>query len=265
MALAVVGLPDLNPGAGRPVTSLLMFPVMVIGVALVGIALTAVTEGAGGLRALRSRLTRRRTGMWFLAVLIPPTGILLVLEAFRTFVSPQYAPQFLIYGIAAGILAGLFEELGWTGFAYPRMRSRSGALRAALLLGVLWGIWHLPVVDSLGAASPHGRYLPAFFASFLALVIALRVLIAWVYVNTGSLSLAQLLHASSTGFLVVFSPPGVSAGQEALWYLVYAALLWLVVGVVVLVYGAGLTSGPGRQPGRERAGSRTEARASDAL
>jgi CAAX protease family protein len=58
---------------------------------------------------------------------------------------------------------------------------------------------------------------------------AMRVLIAWLYSNTGSVRLCQLMHAFSTGSLVIFSPPTVSAGQEALWYAVYAAALWLLV------------------------------------
>jgi ABC-type sugar transport system permease subunit len=77
--------------------------------------------------------------------------------------------------------------------------------------------------------------------SFAAVVIAMRVLIAWLYANSGSVLGAQLMHASSTGFLVVLSPPGVSPSQEAMWYLVYAAVLWAVVGVVVAHYGASLT------------------------
>lgn len=232
LALVVIGPPQLGGSAAYPVASLSMFPVMVIGVALVGIALTAATAGRAGLRDLRSRLTRLRL-RWLPVLLVPPAAILSVLELFRALAGPSFAPQFLAFGIAAGVLAGFFEEIGWTGFAYPRMRARFGALGGALLLGLLWGVWHLPVVDSLGAASPHGPALPAFFASFVAIVTALRVLIAWVYTNTGSILMPQLLHASSTGFLVVLSAPRVTPTQEALWYLGYAVVLWAAVALVV--------------------------------
>jgi CAAX protease family protein len=134
------------------------------------------------------------------------------------------------------VVAGFCEEIGWTGFAYPRMRARFGWLGAALLLGVLWGLWHLPVVDSLGAASPHGSSWPEFFAAFIAVLAAIRVLIAWTYTHTGSLRMAQLLHASSTGFLVILSAPRVTPAQEALWYAVYAAVLWAVVITVVSLH-----------------------------
>jgi len=70
---------------------------------------------------------------------------------------------------------------------------------------------------------------------------AMRVLIAWVYSSTNSVLLAQLLHASSTGSLVVFSRARVTAAQELLWYAIYAAALWLVVAIVLATFGKRLT------------------------
>ena len=243
VALVVIGLPQLDNDSGQaaPTSALVIFPVMVVGVGLLGVALTAATGGRPALRRLWSTWGRQVQRGWFLVLLVPPLAILAVLGLLRELVSPKFTPQLFLFGIAAGLLAGFCEEFGWTGFAYPRMSSRLGALRAALLLGLLWGLWHFPVVDSLGAASPHGAYLPEFFAAFIAILVALRVLIAWLYTNTGSLRMAQSLHASSTGFLVVLSAPAVSAGQEALWYAGYAGVLWLVVTVVVVLSGRMLT------------------------
>jgi uncharacterized protein len=249
VALAVTGWPRLDGSGGRPIVSLVMFPVIVIAAGLAGLGMTAATEGRLGLRQLRAGLARWRLGRWWLLLLLPPLAIFLVLTALRLLVSPDFAPQFLIFGIGAGILAGLFEEIGWAGFAYPRLRMRFGALGGALLLGVLWAFWHFPVVDSLGSASPHGAAWPAFFASFVALIVALRILIAWLYVNTGSVLGAQLLHASSTGCLVMLGAPGVSAEQEAVWYLVYAAVLWLTVAAVVAFCGPSLVARTHPAPG----------------
>jgi uncharacterized protein len=240
VALAVIGLPRFDATAGRPVISLVMFPVIVIAAGLAGLALTAATGGRTALRQLRARLTRWRLGRWWLLLLLPPLAILAVLTALRAFVSPSFAPQFLAFGIGAGIVAGWFEEIGWTGFAYPRLRAHFGALGGALLLGALWSVWHVPVVDSLGAASPHAAAWPAFFMSFAALLVALRILIAWMYLNTGSVLGAQLLHASSTGFLVALGAPDVSPAQEALWYLIYAGVLWAAVALVVATFGRSL-------------------------
>jgi len=238
VALAVIGLPHPRGATNQhPATSLIMFPVIVFGVGLLGVTLTAVTAGRPGLRELRARLSRPVPRRWWPVVLIPPAAILLVLSLLDTSSLPNYRPGFLPYGVAAGVTAGFVEELGWTGFAYPRLRGRLGPLAGALLLGGLWGLWHFPVVDSLGAASPHGAAWSAFFAAFVAVLVALRVLIAWVHCNTGSLRLAQALHGSSTGFLVVLGASAVTPRQEALWYAGYAGVLWLVVAVVLIRQG----------------------------
>jgi membrane protease YdiL (CAAX protease family) len=162
----------------------------------------------------------------------------------RTWVSPVFAPNVFLLGIVFGLFPGFFEEVGWMGFAFPKMRATRSALGAGLLLGVLWGLWHAPVVDYLGAAAPHGLYWLPFFLAFITILTAMRVLIVWVYSNTNSVLLAQLMHASSTGFLVILGPAHVSPGQEALWYAVYAAVLWMVVALVIARYGKGLVRHP---------------------
>jgi membrane protease YdiL (CAAX protease family) len=238
LALVVVGLPHLHGTTGPNVATLVMFPVMVVGVGLLGFALTAITTGTPGLRTLRSRLGRWHVPLrWYALLLLPPLAILTVLGLLHLLISPAFAPQFFVFGIPAGFFAGFCEEIGWSGFAYPRMSVGMGARSAACLLGLLWGLWHFPVVDSLGAASPHGVWWPAFFAAFVALVSGLRVLICWVYTNTGSVLLPQLLHASSTGSLVVLGAGHVSAAQETLWYALYAGVLWGVAAVVLVSWG----------------------------
>jgi hypothetical protein len=132
------------------------------------------------------------------------------------------------------------------------MRQKLPALGAAVLLGIFWGIWHLPVIDYLGTATPHGAYWLPFFLSFTAAMTAMRVLIAWLYSNTRSVLLCQLMHVCSTGSLVIFSPPRVSAAQEAFWYAVYAAALWIVVALLAVVRGTtNLRVGPELVPERK--------------
>jgi uncharacterized protein len=62
---------------------------------------------------------------------------------------------------------------------------------------------------------------------------AMRVLICWLYTNTKSVLIAQFMHISSTGSLVIFSPPAVSAQQEVIWYALYGMALWVVALIVV--------------------------------
>jgi membrane protease YdiL (CAAX protease family) len=226
-----------------PISPLYLFPVLVAAAAAAGLGLTAVSGGRNALRALIARLKPRRMELPILAVvLVPPAGVLITLTALSVSVSPAFAPGLFLVGLPIGVVAGFLEEIGWTGFAYPHLRVRFGALPAALLLGILWGLWHLPVVDSLGAASPHGLSWAAFFAAFIAVLVPGRCLICWAYDRTQSLLLAQLMHASSTASLAVLGPQHVTPAQEATWYAAYAALLWVMVGVPAVLRRA-------RQPG----------------
>jgi membrane protease YdiL (CAAX protease family) len=204
----LVAAPHLLRGQPLPkMTGILMFPAMLMGPSLSGILLARLFDGPTGLKDLFARMRRFRfPARWYAALLIPPIFVLGILLFLETFVSPIYSPNRFWLGLAFGIPAGFFEEIGWTGFAFPKMCLKLPAPRAALLLGLLWGLWHVPVINFLGTAVPHGAYWLHFSLAFTAAMTAMRVLIAWLYAHTQSISLAQLMHACSTGSLVVFSP-----------------------------------------------------------
>jgi uncharacterized protein len=239
-----VAAPHLLRGEAIPkFAGLMMFPAMLLGPSAVGILLTWFVDGTSGLHDLFSRMRRVRISpRWYATLLIPPVLVLTVLFLMKTFVSAVFAPNRFFVGAGFGFVAGFFEEIGWMGYAFPKMRRADNALAPAILLGLFWGAWHIPVIDYLGTSTPHGAYWFPFFLAFSAAMTALRVLIAWVYSNTNSVLLAQLLHATSTGSLVVFSPPDVTAAQESLWYTVYAALLWLVVAIIAASSGKRLAA-----------------------
>ena len=238
--------PDLLRHEAIPkMDGVLMFPAMLVGPSFAGIFLTWIVDGRAGLRDLFARMGRIRIpAQWYAGLLIAPVVMLTILFCLKTFVSPVFAPNAFLIGVFFGFVAGFFEEIGWMGFVFPKILGQYSALAASTLLGVLWGVWHLPVIDYLGTATPHAPYWFRYFLAFTAAMTAMRVLIAWTYVNTKSVLLAQLMHASSTGSLVIFSPPLVTAGQETLWYAVYACALWAVVAMVVMLYGKSLVRRP---------------------
>ncbi len=212
-----------------------MFIPMLLGPSVAGIVMTAMMNGKQGLKDLFARMRKWRIGIqWYsAAILIPPVFILITLTILTVSVSPDFRPVFVALGLIAGVMAGFFEEIGWMGFAYPYMRAKGSVLKAALILGVLHALWHI-VADFLGAYSMRGAYwLPHFIFMMVAAMTAMRVLIVWVYENTQSLFVSQIMHASSTGFLGVLVSTTMSPAYSTLFYIAYAIILWIVVGIVI--------------------------------
>ncbi|HEV3215891.1 MAG TPA: CPBP family intramembrane glutamic endopeptidase [Vicinamibacterales bacterium] len=232
--LAVYACVRMTGATWGPAEALGLFPVLILSVAGTGFGLTRLVDGKSGSLELWRRIVTWRVGRWYLLVLLPPALIFLVLEALRRLSGPSFAPNFFLAGFLFGIPAGLFEEIGWSGYPFPKLCSRLSWNQASVLLGVLWGLWHLPVVDSLGAAAPHRAWWPAFFLAFVLILSAMRVIICWALSSTGSVLIAQLIHISSTGSLVVLGPSRVSPAQEAFWYGLYGVCLWLVAGAILL-------------------------------
>jgi len=238
----IVAAPYLLLDESLPkLAGIIMFPVMLLGPSIAGLVLQTAIHGASGLRALFARMRSVGPRRWLLTIAIPPALIFAVLCCLSTVVSPAFTPNHFFIGVSFGCVAGFLEEIGWTGFAFPALRSGGrSAFAASIPLGLLWSAWHIPAVDFLGAVTPHGAAWPLFFAGFTLVLTALRVIICWICVNTESVLMAQLLHGSSTGALVAFSPPGVSATQEAYWYGLYGLLLWIVAAVIVARTGPSL-------------------------
>src|ERR1700732_2435500 len=197
-ALAVAAPHLLRHEPLPKITGILMFPAMLLGPSLSGIVLTWVVAGKTGFRDLFSSVLRARIRpRWYGPLLIPPVLVLTILFTLKTFLSPVYTPNLFLMGVSFGVPAGLLEEIGWTGFAFPKMSSQHNPLGASISLGLLWGLWHLPVVNYLGTATPHGAYWFPFFLVFAFVMTAMRVLICWLYLHTRSVLLAQLMHISS--------------------------------------------------------------------
>ena len=222
----------------------LIYLATLLGPSLAGIISTGIVNGKEGFRQLYSRLLSWRIDFkWYLiALLIAPVLLIVVLFALMS-VSSLYLPgifgtedkaSLIISGIAAGIMVGIFEELGWTGFAVPQMRQRFGVLKTGLIIGLLWGLWHMPLfLGSVRSSEeiPPVIYLAVLLFSFLP---AFRILMVWIYDQTGSLLIIMLMHASLTAGILIFPPDGATAAQIVTYDLIFAISLWLIVAIIAI-------------------------------
>jgi len=251
VVLMVVG-PSRIPGTTNEQEILLpiVFLALLAGPSIAGTLLTGLLHGRTGFRSLRARLLRWRVdARWYAIALLSAPAIVLVILFALSQISSDYLPDIfttadpgplLLIGLSYGLLAGLFEELGWTGVAIPQLRQRYGVLATGLIVGVLWAAWHVPVYvwgsgDAAGVFS-WVRFLPEF--TFLVAVLpGYRVLMVWVYDRTDSLLLATLMHASLTATTTAILVPSAAGPSRAIYYLILAAVLWGVVTAIAATNG----------------------------
>jgi membrane protease YdiL (CAAX protease family) len=194
------------------------------------------------------RLIRWRVGArWYaVALLTAPLSMTAILSSL-SLLSPEFLPpivgttdksSLLLLAIGTVLGGGLLEELGWTGFAIPRLKRRHSVLATGLIVGVLWGIWHLPMnywySGAISGGLSRSVFVPLYFFIGVAQLAAYRVLMVWVYDRTESLLVATLMHGSliASTVMPILVPP--TAGVAFLtWFLASAAVLWLMVGVIV--------------------------------
>ena len=161
------------------------------------ILLTGLFEGRAGLRVLFARLDPRRCHpVWYLVVFGGFLG-LTAAAGWIGFLVGGPAPVWHVSGAAGALAGGLFldpgplgEELGWRGFALPRMLRRWTPLTASLILGVIWGVWHLPAfyVSTLGQSQ-------LSFPIFILGATSLSVVTCWLFLKSkGSVLIAILTH-----------------------------------------------------------------------
>jgi uncharacterized protein len=253
--LILVG-PGGLPGTSEQVERLMPFAILtfLLGPAVAGPLLTGLVYGRAGLRDLLSRLLRWRVGPhWYaVALLTAPLLMMMVLLAL-SLLSPNFLPNLfttedkatvLLVGIATALGAG-FEELGWTGFAIPELRRRYSVLTTGLIVGVLWGVWHLLVYFWVSGTVVSGTLSLAGFLLDAILFLALyRVLMVWVYDRTESLLVAMLMHGSLTGSARILMPAGIVGLPLLTFDLVWIAALCVVIAVVAITNRGQLSRRP---------------------
>jgi len=181
-------------------------PLAFVGPTLSAFIMTALTQGKPGMRRYVLGCVGFR---WYLFTLLAlPTLLLLgylvmpgAIAAFQAIPAAAFLQSYQLSFLVNFTVGGpLGEEPGWRGFALPRLQRGYGPLVGTLILGVLWGLWHLPLFILIPGFDGAGNDFVGILFPFLALVIeatASAVIFTWVFNNVrGSLFLMVLLHAT---------------------------------------------------------------------
>ena len=185
---------------------------------------------------------------WYVAALGVPLLVVALTSVGLTFVDisvdlgllPGRVSLVLVSFVSIALIGGGNEEPGWRGLALPKLQERYAPVSATLILGVVWALWHLPLLAA-GPTEFHG------LASFVELapttgvrilnIVGVAFVLTWIYNETGSVLLAIIAH---TGFntanstLVPLPLETISAGDSTTILVVTTVVLWVVVAVLLV-------------------------------
>jgi len=206
---------------------------------LAALIVTAVIAGERGVRELVGRTLKWRVGLWwFLFAAFSPLA-LFALAAIAIYLAGGSLPDLRLLGEVnylpyLGILtwplwllnSGLGEEVGWRGFALPRLQKQHSALAASLILAVFWVLWHVPFFFFLETYVKLGF---AIFPMFALGVTCGAIVYTWLYNSTGgSVLMAILFHGSFNFITATKAGEGPAAAIVSVLIMVWAVLVVVV-------------------------------------
>lgn len=228
------------------------------GPSVAGIIMAAVEGGRTGVKALLRSLGHVRVGVgWYMFAIFYPivlrlaaTGLVYTLggpaPSFFANASQGLPPgNPLLYAplmfIGSLILAGLAEEIGWRGYALPKLQSRYGGLAASLIMAALWAAWHYHPFAF--------RLLSVTIPWHILSVLGMTILLTWVYNSTGgSLWMVVLFHSCSNfADWVVLTNPAYGGSLPA-----YSAYILMNLAVALLIAIAYRKRDLGCLPGKSK-------------
>jgi membrane protease YdiL (CAAX protease family) len=177
---------------------------------------------------------------WIFAVLFPAVAVFfastLHILVFDGGFEPESTDVLVLYPVLfvqVFLIGGGNEELGWRGFALPRLQERYSDLAASLVIGVLWFLWHLPLFFVEGSSQVR---VPLYYYGIA--VLSLSFVFTWLYNQTdGSVLLTMVLHASVNTGGILYLSGGASALQTELANALYAVVFLVSALAVVITYG----------------------------
>lgn len=209
-----------------------------IGLPLATYLAAALTGGMPAIRDLLSRLIRWQVHpLWYLVALMLSGLLALIAIGVHRALGGSHTVGIVLSGrdLLPALLFQTFmwlltEETAWRGFALPRLQARYSALTASLILGLLWGLWHTPLVFIPGSFQSQ---VP--FVGFVLSAIATSILATWLFNHThGSVLIAAIFHGATDATIAYTN---VMTGDLRLFWIVIA-VQWLAAAAVVITEGS---------------------------
>jgi uncharacterized protein len=195
-----------------------------------------------GKEGVKGSLGLLRSPKYYLAALVVPavfvTAVVLIVQALGlgefSWSETNWFVYLMLLLIALPVILFTFgEEYGWRGYLLPRLLPL-GEIRASVLLGVIWGVWHLPLL--LAGLNYPGVNVWLAIIVFTFVTVALSFTYTWFYVASGgSVLVAAVYHASTNQFSDTFWAPPLLSGANPFASSLISAIL--IMTLVVAVYG----------------------------
>lgn len=220
---------------------------MVVGSFGPAVAAALLTKARGrSLRGWARDMARVRVGArWWLVAVALPVAVAAVSAVVYAVqfgeldpgLLPERIPRWLFGLVFVTLLGGGNEEPGWRGYAVPHLQREYSALTASLVVGAVWALWHLPLY-----VVPGGYYEGRPFLLFVPLVLAVSVVLTWLYNSTdGSVVAAMVFHAGFNSASVLIPVPlaGLEVTAVRRWHVgVRLASFGLLALALVGYYGS---------------------------
>jgi membrane protease YdiL (CAAX protease family) len=222
-----------------------------IGVSIAGLIVAALVGGKAALGDMLRHLFRWRVGLrWYLFALLVPAAIVLTTVGLHVLLggeAPSFSvlhqPQLMLLFALALLWFGsgpVGEEIfGWRGYAHPRLQPSLGSLWTSILIGAVWGVWHLPEFFRVGS-SQYAMGL-VMLPLLMLMEIGHSLIITYVYNKTGGSTLVSgvLVHYGfDLSFAYFFTDCTFTGGADACAPI--PTQLTLLISVVMFLFATGL-------------------------
>jgi len=212
------------------------------GPAIAALILTAFAGGIKGIKKLLRKILVWKVSIGFYIFSLTGTAVIIfaALSIYRIFGGTvvnendpgqwYLIPVIFLYVLFLSVLG---EEFGWRGYLLPRLQRKMSALWSSIVVGLIWGFWHLPLF-----LIPGNFHQGIPFLLFVLQDVALAVIITWIYNSTkGSLLLVHIFHAASNATIGLMPILPTDNSPSAVPLYIAVALLVVFAAVIVMIYG----------------------------